>query len=130
MALSYVWYILRNGLGQQFFVPPAPLTEKNLPDQTNRVFMITGGYAGVGQEVASILYGANGTVWIVGRSESKAAAAEERIKAEHPGSSGKLHFLKVDLSDLTTIKPAVEDFKRRNESGKLHWLNNNAGVMT
>lgn len=129
MATSHLPYILLNGLAQSFFIPSAPLTQQNLPDQTSRTFMITGGYAGVGLELSSILYGANATVWIAGRSESKAAAAVEKITSQHPNSSGKLHFLKVDLSDLSSIKPAVADFLRRNESGKLHWLNNNAGVM-
>lgn len=130
MALSYLPYILKKGLSQSFFIQPAPLTEKNVPDQTDRVFIITGGYGtGVGFQLADILYGANGVVWIAGRSESKAAKAIEQLTARHPNSAGKLHFLNLDLSDLTTIKPAVSDFLRRNESGKLHWLNNNAGVM-
>ncbi len=89
--------------------------------------MITGGYAGVGAQLSSILYSKNATVWIAGRSESKAEKAIDSIKAEHPDSNGSLKFLKVDLSDLTTIKPAAESFLR-NET-KLHWLNQNAGVM-
>ena len=89
--------------------------------------MITGGYAGVGLELASILYQRNATVYIAGRSEAKAATAIDSLQQKFPQSSGKLHFLKVDLSDLTTIKPAVEDFQRR--ESKLHWLNNNAGIM-
>lgn len=134
MAASNVFYILRNGIGQGFFIPKAPLTEHNIPDQTSRVFLITGGYTGIGLEVASILYGANGTVWLAGRSETKATSAIERITSTHPNSKGHLHFLKLDLSDLTTIAPAAADFRRRNATpeggnGKLHWLNNNAGVM-
>jgi NAD(P)-dependent dehydrogenase (short-subunit alcohol dehydrogenase family) len=89
--------------------------------------MITGGYAGVGAQLVSILYSKNANVWIAGRSESKAQAAIDKIKAEHPESKGALNFLKVDLSDLTTIKPASEEFLRK--ENKLHWLNQNAGVM-
>ena len=89
--------------------------------------MITGGYAGVGFQLSSILYSRNATVWIAGRSDSKAQAAIDSIKSQHPDSTGSLKFLKIDLSDLTTIKPAAEQFLRL--EGKLHWLNQNAGVM-
>ena len=89
--------------------------------------MITGGYAGVGHRLSSILYSKNATVWIAGRSESKAEKTIDSIKAEHPNSNGALKFLKVDLSDLTTIKPAAETFLR--QETKLHWLDQNAAVM-
>ena len=129
MALYHLPYMVYSIFTQTFFIPAAPLTERTLPDQTGKTFIVTGGYTGVGFEVASILYSKNGTVWIAGRSETKASDAIDRLTTLHPQSSGHLHFLKVDLSDLTTIKPAVTDFLRRNTSGKLHWLNNNAGVM-
>lgn len=112
---------------QSWFIPKPPLTEENLPDQTGRVCIITGGYAGVGFHVASILFQHNATVYLAGRSESKGNEAVEKITAKYPQSKGKVYLLKVDLSDLATIKPAVEEFKRRET--KLHWLDNNAGVM-
>lgn len=120
-------YKLSEFFWQSWFIAKPTLTEKNLPDQTGRVCLITGGYTGVGFEVASILYQHNATVYIAGRSESKGSAAIEKITAKYPQSEGKIQFLKVDLSDLATIKPAVEEFLRRET--KLHWLNNNAGVM-
>ena len=39
---------------QSFGIPPPTLTEANLPDQTGRVHIVTGGYAGVGQELTGI----------------------------------------------------------------------------
>ena len=89
--------------------------------------MITGGYAGVGAQLSGILYQHNATVWIAGRSQEKADKAIKKIQADHPISRGTLHFLSIDLSDLTTIKPAAEKFLA--SSTKLHWLNQNAGVM-
>jgi retinol dehydrogenase 12 len=127
--MSHIWFKLANGLKASFWIPAPTLTEKNLPDQTSRVHLITGGYTGVGFEVASILYSHNATVWLAGRSATKGADAIDRLQTAHPDSKGSVHFLQVDLSDLTTIAPAVADFTRRNTSGKLHWLNNNAGVM-
>ena len=89
--------------------------------------MITGGYAGVGAQLSSILYSKNATVWIAGRSKEKSDKAIDSIKAEHPSSKGTLHFLNIDLSDLTTIKSAAEEFLSKET--KLHWIDQNAGVM-
>ncbi|KAI1158691.1 NAD(P)-binding protein [Nemania serpens] len=116
-----------NVFSQFFSIPAAALTEKNCPDQTGRVFLVTGGYAGVGFELCKILYAHNATVWIAGRSESKALEAISNIKKSLPDSSGSLNFLRLDLSDLSTIKPAVDSFTA--EEARLDVLVNNAGVM-
>lgn len=112
---------------QCFTIPPPALTEKNLPDQSGRVCIVTGGYAGCGKELSKILYGRNATVYVAGRSEEKAKNAIEEIKQTHPSSDGRVEFLKVDLSDLTTIKGSAEDFMKREQ--RLDVLTNNAGVM-
>ncbi|KAI1177937.1 NAD(P)-binding protein [Nemania sp. FL0916] len=116
-----------NVFSQFFFIPAATLTQKNCPDQTGRVFLVTGGYAGVGFELCKILYAHNATVWIAGRSESKAQAAIASIQKEVQNSNGQIHFLHIDLSDLSTIKPAVEIFTAKEQ--RLDVLVNNAGVM-
>ncbi|KAF7196804.1 Short-chain dehydrogenase/reductase sthC [Pseudocercospora fuligena] len=56
----------------QFFPPPPTLTESNLPSQSGKVFIVTGGAAGVGYELSKILYHAGGKVYIAGRSEKNA----------------------------------------------------------
>ncbi|ETI25340.1 hypothetical protein G647_02112 [Cladophialophora carrionii CBS 160.54] len=122
-----MFYKLRAFWSQSFGLPAPPLTEKNLPDQTGKVYLITGSNAGVGYHVASILYGHNAKVYVAARTESKALAAIEAIKQEYPKSQGKLEYLHLNLSDLTTIKASAEDFLSRED--KLHWLDNNAGVM-
>lgn len=78
--------------------------------------------------MSKILYSHNATVYIAGRSSIKGQQAIESIQSEEPNSSGKLRFLQLDLSDLTTIKQAAEEFMSK--ESKLHWLDNNAGVMT
>lgn len=115
-------------MSQSFHIRKPTLTEQNLPDQTGRVFIVTGGYAGCGKELANILFQRNGTVYVAGRSKSKADAAIQELKAANPNSKGRLLFLHLDLADLTTIKSAVEEFQK-NES-RLDVLTNNAGVMT
>ncbi|OAL36367.1 hypothetical protein AYO20_04263 [Fonsecaea nubica] len=120
-------YKLRALCSQSFRLPAPTLTEKNLPDQTGKVYLITGSNTGVGYQVASILYSHNAKVYIAARTESKALAAIDSIKQEHPKSQGKLEYLFLNLSDLSTIKASAEDFLSRED--KLHWLDNNAGVM-
>lgn len=112
---------------QSFFIPKPSLTEKNLPDQAGRVFIVTGGYAGCGRGLAKILYQRNGTVYVAGRSKSKAEAAIKGIREAHATSNGGIDFLELDLADLATIKPAVEDFLKK--ESRLDVLTLNAGVM-
>ncbi|KAF2235379.1 NAD(P)-binding protein [Viridothelium virens] len=116
-----------NILSQFFFIPQPSITEKNCPDQTGRVFFVTGGYAGVGIELCTILYSHNATVYIAGRSEPKAQKAILNIKKLYPRSAGHLEFIDLDLADLSSIKPAIEAFTTIQQ--RLDVLVNNAGVM-
>lgn len=112
----------------QFFPPAPTLTEENLPSQKGRVFLITGGYSGVGLELSKLLYGAGGKIYVAGRSEDSARAAIEEIKGgvRDTEDSGELNFLFLDLSDLTTIKASALEFLEKEEI--LDVLFNNAGV--
>lgn len=87
---------------------------------------MTGGYGGVGFELCKILYAHNAAVWVAGRSEAKAQKVIASLKTTSPYSKGSIHFLHLDLSDLSTIKRAVEHFSAQEE--RLHVLVNNAGV--
>ncbi|KAG8165587.1 hypothetical protein KVR01_004139 [Diaporthe batatas] len=116
-----------NVFSQFFFIPSPTVTEKNCPDQKGRVFLVTGGYAGVGIELCKILYAHNAIVYVAGRSSSKAEKAITQIKEASPESSGRAEFLNLDLSDLSTIKPAVQSLTAQEQ--RLDVLVNNAGVM-
>ena len=89
---------------------------------------MTGGYTGVGFEFSKILYAQNATVYIAGRSQPKASDAIASIKKAVPRSSGHLELMSIDLSDLSTIGPAVENFTAKND--RLDVLVNNAGVSS
>ncbi|KAI9656125.1 MAG: hypothetical protein M1831_004696 [Alyxoria varia] len=113
----------------QLFPPPAEFTESDLPNLNGKVFMVTGATSGIGYQLASILYHAGGTVWVVGRSEADGAHSIEEIKAtssEGEVRGGALHFLPIDLQDLTTIRKGVNNFKT--QESRLDVLFNNAGV--
>ena len=74
------------------------------------MFIVTGGYSGVGLELYTILYQAGGKVYVAGRSEPKAKVVISKIKGLPCTSPGELAFLPLSLDDLATIKPAVETF--------------------
>ena len=62
--------------------PPSPhFTEKDLPSLVGKVFIVTGGNAGVGLELVKILFSKGGTVYMAGRSATKIAAEIEAIQA-------------------------------------------------
>jgi retinol dehydrogenase 12 len=113
--------------------PPKPtFTEADLPSLTGKTYLITGGAAGIGKELARILYSANATVYIAGRNAANIEKAKKEIMDKPtPGlqpSVGKILPLIVDLADLPTIKPAVEELKRQVTAIDALFLN--AGVMT
>ena len=115
-----------NQLSQVF--PPAPkFTEATVPDLTSKVYIITGASAGVGKELARLLYSRNGTIYVAARSAEKANTAISWIKERHPSSTGQLHFLRLDLNDLRGIKSSAEEFLSKEK--RLDVLFNNAGVM-
>ncbi|KAI3390941.1 hypothetical protein diail_8339, partial [Diaporthe ilicicola] len=108
--------------------PPKPtFTEEHLEDQAGKVFIITGANSGVGFELAKLLYQKNGTVYIAARSGSKIKNAIDAIEREFPSSTGRLASVVIDLSDLSTIRPAAQDFLEKET--RLDVLFHNAGVM-
>lgn len=68
-------------LRTQWFPPKAAFTEKELPLQQGRVFIVTGGNAGVGFELCKILYGSGATIYMASRSK---ASAPNQIRAHDP----------------------------------------------
>lgn len=88
---------------------------------------MTGGYTGVGYQLARILYAANSTLYIAGRSPSKGESALASLRKDFPSSKGRVEFLQVDLADLSTIKSSAETFLSK--ESRLDVLINNAAVM-
>lgn len=116
-------------MGAQFsqVFPPAPhFTIAQVEPQDGKVFLVTGGYSGIGRELARMLYSKHARVYIAGRSAERAQMAMDDIKATEPASRGTLEFLHLELDDLGSIKASVEAFEAR--ESKLHILWNNAGV--
>ncbi|KAK9366934.1 hypothetical protein V1509DRAFT_628415 [Lipomyces kononenkoae] len=112
----------------QLFPPSPHFTEKEIPSLVGKVFIVTGGNAGVGLELVKILYSRGGTVYMAGRSATKIATEIEAIKAaaETETPEGQLKSLIVDLSDLSTIPGCVSTFLA--QESRLDVLFNNAGL--
>ena len=115
----------------QFFketFPPKPsLTEKELGDQAGKVYIVTGSTAGVGKELAGILFSKNAKVYVAARSQNKAEKVIYGLKNKYPTSKGDLIFLHIDLNDLATIQQGAKEFLSKEKRIDVLW--NNAAVM-
>ena len=110
----------------QLFPPKPTLTEKNVGSLAGKVYIVTGGNAGVGLELVRILYTQGSTVYIIGRSTARVAAAVTDIEASPTSNPGKVKSLIIDLGDLTTIASGVSKFLA--QENRLDVLFNNAGI--
>lgn len=112
-------------------VPPAPtFTEEHIPSLDGKVFIVTGGNAGIGLELVKMLYSKGGcTIYIASRSGSRIDAAIQEIKTTTlaPKSTpATLKSLVVDFGDLTTIAKASSEFLAKESRLDVLW--NNAGI--
>lgn len=112
-------------------LPPAPtFTEEHIPSLDGKVFIVTGGNAGIGLELVKMLYSKGGcTIYIASRSGSRIDAAIQEIKTATlaPKSTpATLKSLVVDFGDLTTIAKASSEFLAKESRLDVLW--NNAGI--
>ncbi|RCK65765.1 hypothetical protein Cantr_01563 [Candida viswanathii] len=116
------------------FWPGQPqFTELEYPDLKDKVVVVTGGNTGVGYETVKSLAGSTkAKIYIFSRSKEKTLDAIKQIQLEiakeYNVADREIHFIQVDLSDLTTVKPAVEEFLKVED--RLDIIIHNAGVMT
>jgi len=115
----------RIGTFSQLFPPKPTWTAADVPDQAGKTVIITGGSGGIGKETARVLLSKGAKVYIAARSEERSQSAIEELKQETGKDS--VFFLKLDLSDLASIKATAEEFVGK--ESELHALYNNAGVM-
>ena len=99
-------------------------TDRDVPDQSGRTFLVTGANTGIGFETARVLARRGARVLLGCRSEERAAGAIARIHAESPEAD--LEFLALDQADLASVRAAAE---RAAAEPRLDVLVNNAGIM-
>ncbi|KAL2811950.1 hypothetical protein BJX63DRAFT_263741 [Aspergillus granulosus] len=123
---SFAWANLNptNYIGGVSFRP-----ERDIPDLSGKVVLVTGGNAGLGKEsIRQILSHNPEHVFLAARSEQKAKAALEDLKSSSPNAASKLTWLALDLSSTKSVQGAAESFKA--QSSRLDILILNAGVMS
>ncbi|KAJ0311086.1 hypothetical protein COL516b_001789 [Colletotrichum fioriniae] len=110
----------------QWFPPKPSFTEHTLPSQIGRVFIVTGGNAGVSYELVKILYATGATIYMASRSKERAEKAIKAITSAAPENPGHIKVLPLDLNDIEGVKSAAASFAR--QESKLNVLWNNAGT--
>ncbi|KIW14279.1 hypothetical protein PV08_07061 [Exophiala spinifera] len=96
-----------------------------VPDLAGKVFIVTGGNAGIGRETVMGLASHGARVYMGGRSKQKAMDAIVEIKEKLP--SADIQYLHLDLSNLESVTEATQTLLKRETA--LHGLVNNAGIM-
>ncbi|KAI8984862.1 NAD-P-binding protein [Trametes punicea] len=102
--------------------------ERDIPNLTGKVVIVTGGNAGIGFATIQHLSRHGAKVFMAARNEWKAKAAIERLHAEGLGpGNGEIFWLQLELSDPRAVKEAAEEFMKR--ESRLDILINNAALL-
>ena len=99
--------------------------ESNIPDQRNKVFIVTGPTSGLGFDTSRILAKKNAIVIMAARDVRKA----EKVKKEIVGKNktAKIDVKELNLADLKSIQNFSELIKKKYSA--IDCLINNAGIM-
>jgi len=100
-------------------------TADQIPDQAERVFVVTGANSGLGLATTRALARKGGHVILAVRDEAKGHRAAAEITAEQPGAA--LEVRRLDLADLDSVRAFADQL--RADHPRLDVLVNNAGVM-
>ncbi|MEB3961494.1 SDR family NAD(P)-dependent oxidoreductase [Streptomyces kunmingensis] len=100
----------------------SPWDVRRLPRADGRVFLVTGGNAGIGYFVAEQLATTGATVVLGSRNVAKAEAAMDSIRARVAGA--RLRAVRLDLADLSSLEAAVASLEVAHLDAVVH----NAGV--
>ncbi|GAB3598603.1 SDR family NAD(P)-dependent oxidoreductase [Microbacterium tumbae] len=88
-------------------IPETPWNPAELPDARDRVFVVTGGNAGIGYFISEQLAAAGASVVLASRSEAKAQLAMQAITAKVPGA--RLGRIALDLASMASVRRAADE---------------------
>jgi NAD(P)-dependent dehydrogenase (short-subunit alcohol dehydrogenase family) len=94
-----------------------PWTAEQIPDQSGRTFVVTGGNSGIGRAAAAALARAGARVVLAVRDRSRGEAAASTMP-------GLVEVRLLDLADLASVRHFAAQWQ-----GRLDVLVNNAGIM-
>jgi NAD(P)-dependent dehydrogenase (short-subunit alcohol dehydrogenase family) len=100
-------------------------TADDIPDQSGKTALVTGGNSGLGYQTVLQLARKGAWVQLAARDRGRGAAAVERLAAEAPGS--QVELAELDLADLASVERFAAGFLAGGQG--LDLLVNNAGVM-
>lgn len=102
-----------------------PWGEREVPEQTGRIAIVTGANSGIGFETARVLAQKGARLVLACRNREKGEAACANIKQHAP--QAKVECQLLDLASLESIKAFAEGFTAAGQ--RLDLLINNAGLM-
>jgi NAD(P)-dependent dehydrogenase (short-subunit alcohol dehydrogenase family) len=101
-------------------------TDKDIPDLSSKVILVTGGNSGVGKEsLLQLSKYKPRRLYMTARSKAKYDAALADIKKQNPDAN--ITFLEMDLASFASVKTAASTVLSEND--RLDILMNNAGIM-
>ncbi|MET9558196.1 oxidoreductase [Streptomyces sp. NPDC006645] len=100
-------------------------TAHQIPDQTGRVFVVTGANSGLGLATTRALARRGGRVILAVRDTAKGDRAVTEITAGQPDA--RLEVRRLDLADLDSVRDFAHQL--RGDHPRLDVLVNNAGLM-
>lgn len=100
-------------------------TQKDIPDLTGKVIVVTGANSGLGLESSKTFAQKGATVVMTARNMTKGEKAKADILNMHPNAT--LDLMKLDVGNLTSVREFAAAFKAKYD--RLDILLNNAGVM-
>ena len=100
-------------------------TEKDVPDESGRVAIVTGSNTGLGYDTARVLAARGARVVMAVRDTAKGDAAAARIRKLSKGAEVTVHEL--DLGSLASVRAAAAELAAAHP--RIDLLINNAGVM-
>lgn len=123
LALSCM---LEVGIASAQSQPKPDWSLADMPSQSGRIFLVTGGTSGMGYEDAKALAAAGAQVVIAARNPQRGEEAIARIKQEV--TDAQVQFEAVDLADLASVKVLGERLSAT--LPRLDGLINNAAIMS
>ena len=97
----------------------------NIPDQSGKIYIVTGTTSGLGEETARVLSQKNATVIMAARNIDKAKSIKIEIHAEN--KNAKIDIEELDLASLESISNFSQSIIKKYKT--LDCLINNAGIM-
>ncbi|KAJ6591304.1 hypothetical protein DFH09DRAFT_975707, partial [Mycena vulgaris] len=84
--------------------------ERDIPDLSGKIALVTGGNSGLGYETAKQLLLKGAKVYIAARSPGKATESIERLQRETSVPTNRIQFVKLDLADLKSARTGATNF--------------------